>query len=63
MKKRFLWSACILCAIFLAATLIGPSIILHAVRQPDVAESYAYSTSFSNSYEEHLKFLASLKGA
>ena len=32
MKKKFLWSACILGAIFLAATLIGPSIILHAVR-------------------------------
>ena len=62
MKKRFLWSACILGAIFLAATLIGPRIILHAVRQPEVAESYAYSTSFSNSYEEVRAQLRRLAG-
>ena len=62
MKKRFLWSAGILCAIFLAATLIGPSIILHAVRQPEVAESYAYSESFYNSYEEVRAHLQQLTG-
>ena len=62
MKKRFLWSACILCAIFLAATLLGPGIILHAVRQPEVAESYAYSDSFCNSYEEVRAQLQQLAG-
>ena len=62
MKKKFLWTAGILCAIFLAATLIGPSIVLHAVRQPEVEESYAYSDSFLNSYEEVRAHLQQLTG-
>lgn len=62
MKKKLLWIFGILAAIVLAATLIGPSIILNVVRQPEPAESYAYSESFYNSYEDiraHLKELFS----
>ena len=62
MKKKFLWCACILGAIVLVATLIGPSIILHAVRQPEVAESYAYSDSFYTNYEEIRVHLQQLTG-
>lgn len=52
MKKTCLWIIGILAAIVLIATLIGPGIILHAVRQPESAESYAYSDSFYESYDE-----------
>ena len=52
MKKKLLWVAAILCAVVLLATLIGPHIILAAVRQPEPAETYAYHESFYNSYEE-----------
>ena len=61
MKKKLLWIVGVLLALALLATLIGPNIILQAVRQPEVAESYAYSDSFYNSYEEvrvHLGELA-----
>lgn len=34
------------------ATLIGPGIILNAVRQPEPAESYVYCDSFYTSYDE-----------
>ena len=52
MKKKLFWVAAVLLALVLLATLVGPSIILSAVRQPEVEESYAYSESFYNSYEE-----------
>ena len=52
MKKKLFWVAAALLALVLLATLVGPSIILSAVRQPEVEESYAYSESFYNSYEE-----------
>ena len=61
MKKRFLWTAGILVALVLLASLIGPIIILEAVRQPEPAESYSYSESFYSSYDEvrdHLQVLA-----
>ena len=61
MKRKLLWTASILLALVLIATLVGPSIILHIVRQPEVAETYAYSDSFYNSYAEirtHLGELA-----
>ena len=61
MKKRFLWTAGILVALVLLASLIGPIIILDAVRQPEPAESYSYSESFYSSYDEvrdHLQVLA-----
>lgn len=52
MKKKLLWSIGVLTALVLTATCIGPGIILNAVRQPEVAESYAYSDSFYESYDE-----------
>ncbi len=52
MKKRLLWIAVILAAVVLAATLLGPGLILSAVRQPESAESYAYRDSFRTTYED-----------
>ena len=52
MKKKLLTALCILLALVLLATAIGPHIILAAVRQPESAESYAYSDSFYNSYDD-----------
>lgn len=61
MKKKLLCVLCVFAALILAATLLGPGIILNAVRQDEPAESYAYSESFYNSYDEiraHLKELS-----
>ena len=55
MKKKHLWSIGILASLILIATLIGPTILLNAVRQPEVAERYAYSESFYESYDEMLE--------
>ena len=52
MKKKLLWIIAILTALVLMATLIGPGIILNAVRQPEPAESYVYCDSFYTSYDE-----------
>lgn len=52
MKKKMLWIAGTLAALILLATLIGPALILNAVRQETPAESYAYSESFLTSYED-----------
>ena len=52
MKKKLLWILGILAILVLTATLIGPRIILNAVRQPEVAENYAYSESFYTTYDE-----------
>ena len=52
MKKKLLWIIGILAILMLAATCLGPSLILNAVRQPAVAENYAYSDSFYESYDE-----------
>ena len=52
MKKELLWIIGILTALVLIATLIGPHIILNAVRQPEAADSYAYSDSFYESYDQ-----------
>ena len=65
MKKKLLWITGILAVLVLAATLIGPRIILNAVRQPKPAEDYAYRESFYNSYEEirvHLQDLTKALG-
>lgn len=62
MKKTILWIIGILATLVLIATLVGPGIILNAVRQPEPAESYAYSDSFYESYDEiraHLQELTS----
>ena len=61
MKKKFIRTLVILAALVLAATLFGPDMILRAVRQPEPAETYAYSDSFLESYEEvrsHLQELS-----
>ena len=58
MKKKLIWILCILLTAVLIATLIGPSIILNAVRQPKPAAEYAYNDSFLNSYDavrDHLQ--------
>ena len=52
MKMKILRVLLILLAVVLAASLIGPPIILSAVRQPEPAASYAYSESFYDSYEQ-----------
>ena len=62
MKKRILWTVAILLALALATSLIGPHIILSAVRQPEVAERYAYSESFYESYDEIRAHLQDLTG-
>ena len=65
MKKKLFWIAGILAVVLLLATLIGPRIILAAVRQPEPAENYAYKDSFYTGYEEvrnHLKELTASLG-
>ena len=52
MKKKLIWIFGILCLLALVATVIGPGIILNAVKQPEPAQTYAYSDSFYESYEE-----------
>ena len=52
MKKKLLLFIGILAVLVLTATFIGPGIILNAVRQPAVAENYAYSSSFYATYDE-----------
>ena len=61
MKKKFIRTLVIFAVFVLAATLFGPGMILRAVRQPEPAETYAYSDSFLESYEEvrsHLQELS-----
>ena len=62
MKMKILRVLLILLAVVLAASLIGPPIILSAVRQPEPAESYAYSESFYDSYEQIRAHLRELTG-
>ena len=65
MKKKLIWCLAVLLSLALIATLVGPGIILNAVRQPEPAESYAYSDSFYNSYDEiraHLQELTAQLG-
>lgn len=52
MKKKLLWVICILAAVLILVTVLGPGMILRAVRQEAPAETYHYSESFYNSYEE-----------
>jgi len=63
--KKLICIVAILLAVVLLATLIGPGMILQIVRQPAVEDSYAYSDSFYNSYEEirtHLQELTAELG-
>ena len=52
MKKKLIWIVSILLALVILATLIGPGIILNAVRQPEPENGYAYSDSFRTTYEQ-----------
>lgn len=48
----------VILVILLLLTAVGPQLVLKAARQPEVAESYAYSESFYTTYDEiraHLK--------
>ena len=65
MKKKLLTFLCIVLALILLATAIGPHIILAAVRQPQPADSYAYSDSFYTNYDDiraHLQQLTAELG-
>ena len=50
-KRRFPVFLCVVIVLILLATLVGPMVLLHYARQPEVAESYAYSEAFENTYE------------
>ena len=66
MKKKLIWTLSILCAVALLATLIGPYIVLAAVKQPEVEAEYAYSDSFHTNYDSvrsHVLDLAAQLGA
>ena len=52
MKRKSVLVLGILCAVLITASFVGPKLILNAVRQPAVADSYNYSDSFYNSYDE-----------
>ena len=60
MKKKLLRIGVVLLVLVLAATLIGPGIILNLVRQPEPETGYAYSESFRTTYEETRTGIAAL---
>ena len=62
MKKTLLWILGVVMVLALTATVIGPGIILNAVRQPEPEKNYAYSDSFYESYEEIRAHLQELTG-
>ena len=65
-KKRLLWTVAILLALVILASAVGPAIVLAAVRQPESAESYAYSDCFYDNYEDiraHILELSAQLGA
>ena len=54
LKKAKAWLvtlAVLLCVVILL-TVVGPHLVLMAARQPDVADSYAYSEYFVDTYEQ-----------
>jgi len=64
--KKLLSIVAVLAVLALAATLIGPNLILNAVRQLEPAAEYAYSDAFLNSYDDvrtHLQELMDGLGA
>ena len=52
MKKKVLWILGIVAALLIAASIVGPHLILAAVKQETPAAEYAYSDSFLTSYED-----------
>ena len=66
MKKKLLCIAGILAVLAVIATLVGPGVILNAVRQPEPEEGFAYAESFRTDYEDirlHLQELSDGLGA
>ncbi len=51
-KKVWIWILAILLVLILAASLIGPQILLAAAKQPVPEGDYAYSGSFYNTYAQ-----------
>lgn len=57
-KKKALIALSVITAVAILLTAVGPYFVLMGSRQPEVAESYAYSEYFYNTYDEirsHLK--------
>ena len=52
MKKKLLITLIVLAVLVAAASIIGPRIILNAVRQPQPESGFAYSESFATDYEQ-----------
>ena len=52
MKKKLIRIALVLIVLVLIATIVGPGLILNAVRQPEPETGYAYSESFRTTYEQ-----------
>ena len=66
MKKKLLCIAGILAVLAVIATLVGPGLILNAVRQPEPEDGFAYAESFRTDYEDirlHLQELSDGLGA
>ena len=65
MKKKLIRTALVLLVLVLIATIVGPHLILAAVRQPEPETTYAYSESFRKEYEDiraHLQELSASLG-
>ena len=66
MKKKLLCILAVLAALVTIATLVGPGVILNAVRQPVPEDGFAYAESFRTDYEDirlHLQELSDGLGA
>ena len=66
MKKKLLCIVGILAVLAVIATLVGPGVILNAVRQPEPEDGFAYAESFRTDYEDirlHLQELSDGLGA
>ena len=66
MKKKLLCILAVLAALVVIATLVGPGVILSAVRQPEPEDGFAYAESFRTDYEDirlHLQELSDGLGA
>ena len=51
MKKKLLCILAVLAALVMIATMVGPGVILNAVRQPEPEDGFAYAESFRTDYE------------
>ena len=50
--KKWKWILLILAAVVVLSLFVGPRLLLAAARQPEVAQSYAYSESFCTTYDQ-----------